>query len=236
MLEKNQKDQQGFTLIELLIVVAIIAILAAIAVPNFLEAQVRSKVSRVKSDMRSVATALESYMVDHNTYPLSWERPITAPPATGNPTDPVQQAISAGVALSTPVSYISNAQIRDPFVKFGIMDPNPQYRNKNYLAIATGNRSKKDSGPNIGDRVWARDCFGIVSFGPDGDDDTRSGGYPFGRQSKSSKGTPGWAGPYDSTNGTKSRGDVFRCAPKPPKTWVIDTGSNLNPPADPFAY
>ncbi len=50
-----------FTLIEILIVVAIIAILAAIAVPNFLEAQVRSKVSRTKSDMRSVATALESY-------------------------------------------------------------------------------------------------------------------------------------------------------------------------------
>src|ERR1041385_5635410 len=61
--------RHGFTLIELLIVVAIIAILAAIAVPNFLEAQTRSKVSRVKADMRSIATALESYQVDWNTYP-----------------------------------------------------------------------------------------------------------------------------------------------------------------------
>ena len=64
------KKLKGFTLIELLIVVAIIAILAAIAVPNFLEAQVRSKVSRVKADQRSLATGLESYFVDNNDYPL----------------------------------------------------------------------------------------------------------------------------------------------------------------------
>lgn len=63
--------KKGFTLIELLIVVAIIAILAAIAVPNFLEAQVRAKVSRVKNDQRSLATALETYYVDNNTYPLA---------------------------------------------------------------------------------------------------------------------------------------------------------------------
>ena len=63
------KRTKGFTLIELLIVVAIIAILAAIAVPNFLEAQVRSKVSRVKSDQRSYATGLESYYIDNNSYP-----------------------------------------------------------------------------------------------------------------------------------------------------------------------
>jgi prepilin-type N-terminal cleavage/methylation domain-containing protein len=65
------KKIKGFTLIELLIVVAIIAILAAIAVPNFLEAQVRSKVSRAHSDMRSLATAIESYMVDNNGFPVA---------------------------------------------------------------------------------------------------------------------------------------------------------------------
>jgi prepilin-type N-terminal cleavage/methylation domain-containing protein len=62
--------KKGFTLIELLIVVAIIAILAAIAVPNFLEAQVRSKVSRVKTDIRSLATGIESYYIDNNLYPV----------------------------------------------------------------------------------------------------------------------------------------------------------------------
>jgi len=56
----------GFTLIELLIVVAIIAILAAIAVPNFLEAQTRAKVARVKNDFRTLATAIEAYSVDWN--------------------------------------------------------------------------------------------------------------------------------------------------------------------------
>ena len=68
------------TLIELLIVMAVIAILAAIAVPNFLEAQVRSKVSRVKSDHRSMATAIESYYVDNNAYPVNaeilWQGPV----------------------------------------------------------------------------------------------------------------------------------------------------------------
>ena len=62
-------DWRGFTLIELLIVVAIIAILAAIAVPNFLEAQTRSKVSRCKADMRSLGIAIESYQIDHAIYP-----------------------------------------------------------------------------------------------------------------------------------------------------------------------
>ena len=48
---------------------AIIAILAAIAVPNFFEAQVRSKVSRTKSDMRTVGTAINAYIVDYNDVP-----------------------------------------------------------------------------------------------------------------------------------------------------------------------
>ncbi len=66
---RNLKACDAFTLIELLIVVAIIAILAAIAVPNFLEAQTRAKVARVKADMRTIATAVETYHIDYDAYP-----------------------------------------------------------------------------------------------------------------------------------------------------------------------
>ncbi|MGI8906307.1 MAG: type IV pilin protein [Candidatus Sumerlaeaceae bacterium] len=62
------KRTHAFTLIELLIVVGIIAILALVALPNLLEAQVRSKISRARADMRTLATALETYAADNNKY------------------------------------------------------------------------------------------------------------------------------------------------------------------------
>ncbi len=65
----RNNGSNGFTLIELLIVVAIIGILAAIAVPNFLNAQVRAKVSRVFADLRSLGNAIEMYTIDNNTQP-----------------------------------------------------------------------------------------------------------------------------------------------------------------------
>jgi general secretion pathway protein G len=63
------RKQKGFTLIELLIVVAIIGIIAAIAIPNLLNAINRGRQKRTMADMRSIATAVESYQVDFNFYP-----------------------------------------------------------------------------------------------------------------------------------------------------------------------
>src|ERR1041385_3819245 len=66
-----KQSTKGFTLIELLIVVAIIGIIAAIAIPNLLNAIDRGKQKRTMADMRSIGTAVESYAVDNNFYPKS---------------------------------------------------------------------------------------------------------------------------------------------------------------------
>ncbi|HUT23546.1 MAG TPA: prepilin-type N-terminal cleavage/methylation domain-containing protein, partial [Sumerlaeia bacterium] len=137
----------AFTLIELLIVVAIIAILAAIAVPNFLEAQVRSKVARVKSDMRSVATACESYLVDHNTYP-------TEP-------DNTRLFLEYIAPLSTPVAYLSSLELRDPFTpKTPTWGPGASDFRRTYCYLTY-------HGPWGQGIAWHPKCYIITSFGPD---------------------------------------------------------------------
>ncbi len=71
MLQKirERMDKKGFTLIELLVVVAIIAILAAIAIPQFAKYRVRAYNSAAESDLRNLQTALESYYAENQEYP-----------------------------------------------------------------------------------------------------------------------------------------------------------------------
>ena len=66
-----KRNAKGFTLIELLIVVAIIGIIAAIAIPNLLNAIDRGKQKRTMADMRSIGTAIESYSIDFSHYPTA---------------------------------------------------------------------------------------------------------------------------------------------------------------------
>lgn len=106
-----KRPTSAFTLIELLIVVAIIAILAAIAVPNFLEAQVRAKTARTKNDLRVLATGLESYAVDNNTYP--WSNNSSRAFMYG----PERLGFKLTLErLSTPISYLTGSgNYSDPF-------------------------------------------------------------------------------------------------------------------------
>jgi type II secretion system protein G len=106
----NNHKRRAFTLIELLIVVLIIAILAAIAIPNFLEFQTRAKVSRAKTDLRTLAGALEAYHVENGDYPYisddeagEWIMPAGFP---HNRTSPA--------GLTTPIAYLT-AALYDPF-------------------------------------------------------------------------------------------------------------------------
>jgi prepilin-type N-terminal cleavage/methylation domain-containing protein len=66
MLSKLTKNRGGFTLVEIMIVVAIIALLAAIAVPNFLRARKRSEASRVLEDLRMIDSAIDQYAIENN--------------------------------------------------------------------------------------------------------------------------------------------------------------------------
>jgi type II secretion system protein G len=201
---------RGFTLIELLIVVAIIAILAAIAVPNFLEAQTRAKVARVSSDMRSLRTAIESYVIDYNRYPET-DAGEDYPLAGAGP-----------IRLTTPIAYMTSMP-QSPFNedKLGHPPGSPQHAVENnwplYIRAILGNVSGTTvSGTGIdsnyaldravylynGDQSDPRRLAGswaLKSVGPNNADD-RDSQQGF---------TPEDARVYDPTNGTLSAGDIM---------------------------
>ncbi|HBF33444.1 TPA: hypothetical protein DDW35_02650 [Candidatus Sumerlaeota bacterium] len=235
--------QKAFTLIELLIVVAIIAILAAIAVPNFMEAQIRSKVSRGKGDMRSLATAMEAYYVDTNSYPpcnsfAVCMNSVKAPGVSGYSTDDHEVL----ERLSTPIAYITTSIYPDPFYAelstrsvyggktgdqqglskltgYGACARVPAYHTYLYTSTGSTNRSSPYYG-NLKARAYV-----LASAGPDliyinqGGIIANNSGGPYTGSSEGSTLNGKTVAEkqaycanlqYDTTNGTKSFGDIYR--------------------------
>jgi len=203
-----RKRVLGFTLIELLIVVAIIAILAAIAVPNFLEAQVRSKVSRAKADMRSLATALESYRVDQNQYPPDsvYYNMFRTPRI---------EVESPLYLLTTPLAYMT--QIPSdvfPTRAHAVWNPAAQPQPYVYFGWCQWKYLQKAFHPEWLDHGYQ---WLLYTRGPDLQ--LNGGEYAmFSEEVLNSLGPPVWDGIgypclYDPTNGTTSAGDIIRVGP-----------------------
>lgn len=175
-------NRRGFTLIELLIVVAIIGILAAIAIPNFMEAQVRAKVARSQADMRELKNAIYQYQVDWDTWPAD----------SYGGTDPCGARALAGWStfftlqeLSTPVEYISRVPFHDTFNHVSPYTPSscpPMANHYQYWFPPLGNDNH-----NTG-TFWNE--WAVVAPGPSQD-------WPLGFQIYIS---------YDPSNGSVSRG------------------------------
>ena len=238
---------KAFTLIELLIVVLIIAILAAIAIPNFLEYQTRAKVARVKSDQRTMATAFEAYCVDEGTYPFPrWESYATADQTS------LARAFTGFNCLTSPIAYLPNIP-RDPFVVG--RDNDLQYESYTIVIDSSGASSSSTAfyqvsygylfgsgqagyfphnGMHYGDmQLSVCDTWAMVSVGPDKFDETPVKGleevayfctinYPWAHELYTEDTVQKILEIiYDPTNGSVSRGQLYRAGGRPPPERVV---------------
>lgn len=209
--------RKAFTLIELLIVVAIIAILAAIAVPNFLEAQTRAKISRSKADQRAIATGIEVYHLDNNAYPRCNHHM--------SPFSIQNQKNQTLERLTTPIAYMTGeGGFRDPFGMRGLWTNGLTLRTDlsdlqrwvgqfyYYTARTTGNGgNSRWADPNKSNPYW----WILEAAGPDGHKH-----YTWMYLNPHAEDTPEARADmaqllYDASNGTVSAGSIWRVGGTP---------------------
>lgn len=223
-------ETKAFTLIELLIVVAIIAILAAIAVPNFLEAQTRSKVSRSHADLRTISLGMELYRLDNNNYPYTEDVGLAfwivpgGYPFQGNGRQPG--------GITSPIAYLTsvprdafNHSFTDPGTGQLIFGKGPLYYDRAgfgfkdgvYVpnrptvipADAVGTQKLDGIGTDtqVSDRGLMPSEYVLYSLGPDLDLFVRNNAGNIAVGSRYNLNNR-----YDPTNGTVSGGNVVRFA------------------------
>lgn len=206
------KKLQGFTLIELLIVVAIIGILAAIAVPNFLNAQVRAKVARAESEIRSLKNSLESFFIDNNQYmPMNNNRVVMNLQYRNLAAEDVEinrahilignSRSGRRIYLTTPVAYISSVPF-DPFHGDGTSSGYGYGSDGQSYYILTS------FGPDSGDGL-----SGISNGGLDEREYTGARLSDFRRAGVRGSNFTLPDLKYDPSNGTSSTGDVISPGP-----------------------
>ncbi len=183
-LEKTQYEQSSpvfaFTLIELLIVIAIILILVSIALPNFLDAQLRAQVTKVKGELRGIGEAMEAYHLDFGDYPASQREGITR-----------VRELAGLFWLTSPTKHIYSVP-SDPFSPKRVSS---SIQETPYLLSGI----KKGGATNPESLItWV-----LYSYGPD----SKYSEYGWYGAHYSCQGE--CSDSYCPTNGTRSLGDIF---------------------------
>lgn len=187
-------------------IAALALMVLAIAVPNYLSAQTRCKISRARATLRAVAPALESYKVDYNEYPYDgyYVSSPLYPPGEYN-------YWFLPKTLSTPTAYLTTCMVVDPFREHVVPSPtswqanNVRYTNtRSTWSAKWGDVTGRSSdSPYLADATLEFGQWRISSAGPD-----KVYG-PYGWYGVSNYPYASLTVPYDPTNGLISGGDII---------------------------